>query len=47
MRSVVKVNHKVLNGGSKMIDFSSICISGGIVNAYEAVKLAQQISDGQ
>jgi len=47
MRSVVKVNHKVLNGGSKMVDFSSICISGGIVNAYEAVKLAQQISDGQ
>jgi subtilisin family serine protease len=46
MRSVIKVNHKVLSGGSKMVDFSSLCISGGIVNAYEAVKLAQQTSDG-
>ncbi|MDH7459964.1 S8 family peptidase [Chitinophagaceae bacterium 26-R-25] len=47
MRSVVKVNHKVLVQGNKTVDFSSICISGGVVNAYEAVKLAQQISDQQ
>lgn len=46
MRSVTRVDHKVLNGGANMIDFSELCISGGIVNASEAVKLAQQTSEG-
>lgn len=45
MRSVTRVDHKVMIGGIQTADFSSICISGGVVNAYEAVKLAQQTSE--
>lgn len=45
MKSVVKVNHKVkyLNekGVSVRVPFTDICISGGIVNAYNALKLAE------
>jgi cell wall-associated protease len=44
MRSVVKVNHEVIvkNGkGEKIyVPFSSICLSGGVVNAYNAFQLA-------
>lgn len=42
MRSVVKVDHQI-RIGSRLVDFTSLCVSGGIVNAYEAVKLAQQV----
>jgi subtilisin family serine protease len=45
MRSVTRIDHKV-TVGAQLTEFSSLCISGGIVNAYEAVKLAQQISEG-
>lgn len=45
MKSVVKVNHNVdLTGEEgtdpKSVPFSDLCISGGIVNAYNALKLA-------
>ncbi len=43
MKSVVKVNHNVstLKGADTVsIPFSDLCVSGGIVNAYNALKLA-------
>ncbi|MCY1523814.1 type VII secretion-associated serine protease mycosin [compost metagenome] len=43
LRSVVKVDHPVtyLKDADKVsIPFSELCVSGGIVNAYEALKLA-------
>lgn len=43
LQSVVKVNHPVtyLKGADKVsVPFSELCVSGGIVNAYEALKLA-------
>lgn len=44
MKSVVKVNHDVdiegKDGASTSVPFSDLCITGGIVNAYDALKLA-------
>ncbi|MCD0486660.1 S8 family peptidase [Pedobacter sp. MC2016-14] len=43
MKSVVKVNHNVtykVGEEDKSVPFSDLCISGGIVNAYNALKLA-------
>ncbi len=44
MESVVKVNHKIYvlgnNGELRFIPFENVCVSGGIVNAYNALKLA-------
>ncbi len=44
MKSVVKINHKVYSMGSydipRLIPFSETCVSGGVVNAYNALKLA-------
>ncbi|MCD0487596.1 S8 family serine peptidase [Pedobacter sp. MC2016-14] len=43
MASVVKVNHtvKVVKKGAQvMVPFAEVCVSGGVVNAYEALKLA-------
>ena len=45
LKSVVKVNHNVdveMGEGAapKSVPFSDLCITGGIVNAYEALKLA-------
>ena len=43
LKSVVKVNHNVsmLKGADTVsIPFSDLCISGGIVNTYNALKLA-------
>jgi len=44
MRTVAKVNHNVVkfdeSGRTTAIPFSELCVSGGIVNAYEALKLA-------
>lgn len=31
----------------KMVDFSDICVAGGIVNAYEAVKLAERMANAK
>lgn len=45
MKSVVKVNHPVnlmINEEPVSKAFSDLCVSGGIVNAYEALKLAAQ-----
>lgn len=44
MKSVTKVEHKVKNKNDKdeniRTTFSDLCVSGGIVNAYNALKLA-------
>jgi len=43
IKTVTKVNHpvEVVRNGKKItIPFSEVCVSGGIVNAYEALKLA-------
>jgi len=43
MKSVVKVNHKVnlkVGDSEHKVSFDELCISGGIVNAYGALKLA-------
>ena len=43
MKSVRKIDHNVNcieNGHTKSISFSSLCVSGGIVNAYQALQLA-------
>ena len=45
MKSVAKVDHKVKYKNDKdenlRISFSDLCLSGGIVNAYNAIKLAE------
>ncbi|MBB5439957.1 subtilisin family serine protease [Pedobacter sp. AK017] len=45
MKSVVKVEQKVKHensrGESERISFKELCVSGGVVNAYEALKLAE------
>lgn len=43
MKSVVKINHTVVVGDGdekKDVAFADLCISGGVVNAYNALKLA-------
>ena len=45
MKSVVKVNHNVNveveeGAAPKSVPFADLCISGGIVNAYNALQLA-------
>lgn len=44
MKSVIKVEQKVKNenekGEGERVNFKDLCVSGGIVNAYEALKLA-------
>lgn len=45
MKSVTKVNHKIKykndKGENVRVPFSEICVSGGIVNAYNALKMAE------
>ncbi len=45
IKSVTKVNHKVKYKNDKdetvRVPFSDICVSGGVVNAYNALKLAE------
>ncbi|MDR6785702.1 cell wall-associated protease [Pedobacter africanus] len=45
MKSVVKVEQKVRNenerGEGERVSFRELCVSGGIVNAYQALKLAE------
>jgi len=45
MKSVTKVPHKIKfkneKGENVRVPFSDICVSGGIVNAYNALKLAE------
>ncbi|MXV17711.1 S8 family peptidase [Hufsiella ginkgonis] len=40
MRSVTKVDHKVKVKNAGKLDFSEVCLSGGVVNAYNALQLA-------
>jgi subtilisin family serine protease len=43
LKSVVKVNHNVTylkDGQSVSVPFSALCVTGGIVNSYNALKLA-------
>jgi subtilisin family serine protease len=45
MNSVTKVDHKVKiksEGSTKKVDFTDVCISGGVVNAYDALVLASR-----
>lgn len=47
LKSVVKVNHNVNIEGEegaapKSVPFSDLCVTGGIVNAYQALKLAAE-----
>lgn len=46
MKSVTKVNHKIKYKNERdetiRVNFSDLCVSGGIVNAYNALKLAEQ-----
>lgn len=48
MKSAAKVDHKVKYTNSKnessRISFSELCVSGGIVNAYNAMKMAESYS---
>ncbi|MGB4774057.1 MAG: S8 family serine peptidase, partial [Daejeonella sp.] len=47
LNSVNKVDHKVKvtdKGNSSKVLFSDICVSGGIVNTYNAVVLAEKMS---
>ncbi|WP_051189744.1 S8 family peptidase [Daejeonella oryzae] len=50
MNSVSKVEQKVKikeNGSSKKVSFDEISVSGGIVNAYNAILLAEKMSKSQ
>ncbi len=42
LKSVTPVNHKVKTPGGGKLDFSELCVSGGVVNAYAALQLASQ-----
>lgn len=48
MKSVTKVNHKVKikeDGATRKVKLDEISISGGVVNAYNALQLASQMSN--
>jgi subtilisin family serine protease len=49
MNSVTKVDYKVKikeDGDSKKVNLSDISVSGGVVNAYSALQLAEKMSKG-
>lgn len=45
IRSVRKFDHLKVNepGGKREVEFSELSVSGGLINAYEAVRMAQEI----
>jgi hypothetical protein len=50
MRSVVKPGHTVIvkdGNETKKVLLSDICVSGGVVNAYNALKLAEKYKPGR
>lgn len=48
VKSVAKVSHKVKKPGTDdLVDFTDLCHSGGIVNAYDALTLAAKYAKGQ
>jgi len=45
LKSVVKVDHNVnvkIGEETKSVPFSDLCVTGGIVNTYNALKLASE-----
>ena len=49
MESVTKVNPRVKvaeNGNNKKVPFSDISVTGGVVNAFNALQLAEKVSKG-
>jgi hypothetical protein len=46
MDSATRINQKVIKPGTanEEIDFAQLSVSGGIVNAYNAFKLAEKLS---
>jgi hypothetical protein len=43
MKSVTPITIKVKTPGTEtLVDFKELCISGGVVNAYNAVQLAMK-----
>ena len=49
MESVTKVNPRVKiseGGSSKKVLFSDLSITGGVVNAYNALQLAEKVAKG-
>ena len=46
MKSGTKIDFKVMTPGSEptLVPFTDLCISGRILNAYEAVKLADRMA---
>jgi hypothetical protein len=46
MRSVTSLKGKMVNkpGSKEKTDFSKLCVSGGIVNAYKALQLAASMT---
>ena len=48
MKSVTKVDHKVKikeDGSSRKVKLDEISVSGGVVNAYQAIQLASKVSN--
>jgi hypothetical protein len=46
--STSRVDQMVVRpGGSDTVSFGSLSASGGIVNAYNAIKMAEQVSNGK
>ena len=46
MKSGTKIDFEVMTPGSEptMVPFTDLCVSGSVLNAYEAVKLADRMS---
>ena len=50
MASVTKTNQTVFRPGSEdkdSVSFQTLSVTGGIVNAYNALKMAEQVSSGK
>jgi len=50
MASVTRTNQSVMRPGSEdkdSVSFQSLSVTGGIVNAYNALKMAEQVSNGK
>ncbi len=48
MKSAVKIDADVINPKThELVAFSTLCVSGGYINAYQAIKLAQEMTSGK
>ena len=44
MQSTVSIDRKVIKPGTdELVDFSKLSVTGGVVNAYEAVQMAMSL----